>query len=135
MSHRERLLASLAVDVAGGTLGQAFAAHIRIAASAGITRAELNEALDVIAEYSTVRAWEAAIVLDRILQSVPEALSGSKIAGDKHAEPRVVDSNVEVEKYDRSVLNKPDASGLAISKRALSKNSRVALLARATPRT
>lgn len=114
LSHRERLLASLAVDVASGTLGQAFAAHIRMAASAGITRAELNEALDAIAEYSTVRAWEAAIVLDRILQSVPEALSGSTIAGDKDAEPRVVDSNVEVEKYDRSVLNKPDASGFAI---------------------
>lgn len=114
LSHRERLFASLAVDVAGGTLGEAFAAHTRMAASAGITRTELNEALDVIAEYSTVRAWDAAIALDRILRSGPEALSGSKIAGDRDAEPRTVDSNVEVEKYERSVLNKPDASGLAI---------------------
>lgn len=114
LSHRERLFASLAVDVAGGTLGEAFAAHTRMAASAGITRTELNEALDVIAEYSTVRAWEAAIALDRILRFGPEALSGSKIAGDMDAEPRTLDSNVEVEKYERSVLNKPDASGLAI---------------------
>ncbi|MFB6451290.1 DUF3224 domain-containing protein [Bradyrhizobium tunisiense] len=114
LSHRERLFASLAVDVAGGTLGEAFAAHIRMAASAGITRTELNEALDVIAEYSTVRAWDAAIVLDGILRSGTEALNGTKIAGARDTEPRTVDSSVEVEKYDRSLLNKPDASGLAI---------------------
>lgn len=114
LSHRERLFASLAIDVAGGTLGQAFAAHARMALRAGITRAEIHEALRVIAEFSTVRAWEAIIVLDRTLGSAPEALSGSTVAADRDSRPRTVESNVEVESYEKSVLDKSDASGLAI---------------------
>jgi alkylhydroperoxidase/carboxymuconolactone decarboxylase family protein YurZ len=114
LSHRERLLASLAIDIAGGTLGQAFGAHARMALHAGITPAEIHEALRVLAEYSTVKAWEATIAFDRILRSGPKAAGGSTGSDDSNYEPRVVESNVAVEKYDRTVLNKPDASGLAI---------------------
>lgn len=114
LSHRERLLASLAIDVAGGTLGHAFAAHARMAIGAGVTLAEIHEALRVLAEYSTVRAWEAAIALERILRSGPENVIGAVVGAGKNGEPRTVESTVEVARYDKAVLDTADASGLAI---------------------
>ncbi|MCG2641397.1 MULTISPECIES: DUF3224 domain-containing protein [Bradyrhizobium] len=115
LGHRERLFASLTIDVVSGTLGQVFAAHACMALQAGITVAEMHEALRVLAEYSTVRAWEAAIALESVLRFAPVSHGGALAAhGEARYEPRMVESNVEVEKYERSVLNETDASGLAI---------------------
>ncbi|GGI22832.1 DUF3224 domain-containing protein [Bradyrhizobium guangdongense] len=113
LDHRERLFASFAIDIVSGTLGQAFAAHVWMALRAGITAAEMHEALRVLAEYSTVRAWEATIALEGALRSTPRS-QGGLAAGQGSCEPRTVASKVEVEKYERSVLNEADASGLAI---------------------
>jgi alkylhydroperoxidase/carboxymuconolactone decarboxylase family protein YurZ len=114
LSHRERLFASLAIDVVGGTLGEAFAAHVCMALRAGITAAEMHEALRVLAEYSTVKAWEGTIALESALRSAPRSQGDLAAPGEGSCEPRTVESKVEVEKYERSVLSEADASGLAI---------------------
>lgn len=114
LDHRERLFASFAIDVVSGTLGQAFAAHVCMALRAGITAAEMHEALRVLAEYSTVRAWEGTISLEGALRSAPRSQGGLVSPGEGSCEPRTVASKVEVEKYDRSVLSEADASGVAI---------------------
>ncbi|MBR0913885.1 DUF3224 domain-containing protein [Bradyrhizobium japonicum] len=114
LSHRERLFASLAIDIASGALGRAFAAHARMALGAGITLAEMHEALRVLAEYSTVRAWEATLVLESALRSAPTSRGGLVARGERGREPRTVESSVEVERYERSVVNEADASGLSI---------------------
>ncbi|WP_298873174.1 DUF3224 domain-containing protein [uncultured Bradyrhizobium sp.] len=114
LSHRERIFASLAIDVVGGSLGQAFAAHARMGLAAGIAAADLHEAFRVLAEYSTVRAWEATVALESSLRCCPKTQSGLPRLGDRTREPRVLESKVEVERYERSVLDHTDASGLAI---------------------
>lgn len=114
LGHRERLFASLAIDVVSGTLGRAFAAHACMALRAGVTVAEMHEALRVLAEYSTVRAWEATIALESALRSLPGSQGGLAALREGSFEPRTVESKVEVEKYEKSVLNEADASGLAI---------------------
>jgi alkylhydroperoxidase/carboxymuconolactone decarboxylase family protein YurZ len=114
LSRRERVLASLAIDIASGTFGQAFAAHVRMALAAGVTRIELHEALRALAEYSTARAWEATIAVERLLRSATDMGDAPAVPGFDRCQPRTVESSVEVLKYERTVLNKPDASGLAI---------------------
>lgn len=110
LSHRERLFANLAVDIVAGTLGPTFAAHVAMAFRAGITPAEIREALRVLAEYSTARAWEAAMAHEQILRSLPLEAAGA----DADSEPRTIASTVEVARYEKTILDKDDASGLAI---------------------
>ena len=114
LNQRERLFASLAIDVVSGTFGQAFAAHVCMALRAGITVTEMHEALRALAEYSTVKAWEATFALGGALRSAPGCQGGLATRGKASFRPRTAESQVEVEKYERSVLNEADASGLAI---------------------
>src|SRR5262245_21167808 len=66
LTRRERSLATLAVDVIGGTLGAPFRSHLAVAASAGITRNDLRAAMKVLAEFSIPKVWEALVALRQI---------------------------------------------------------------------
>lgn len=69
LTRRERCLAAFAVDVVGGTLGAPFAAHVRLARAAGLTRAELHVALRALAEFSIPKAWQALEALAPLMQT------------------------------------------------------------------
>jgi 4-carboxymuconolactone decarboxylase len=66
LTPRERSFATLAVDVVGGTLGAPFQAHVALARNAGVSEKELQTAINVLAEFSIPKAWEALIALRRI---------------------------------------------------------------------
>jgi 4-carboxymuconolactone decarboxylase len=67
LSIRERCLATLAVDVIGGTLGAPFEAHVRLCRQAGLTKAECQAAVRILAEFSIPKAWQALVVLDSLV--------------------------------------------------------------------
>ncbi|TIR15848.1 MAG: carboxymuconolactone decarboxylase family protein [Mesorhizobium sp.] len=66
LSHRERALAMLAIDIVGGTLGSPFDRHVAIARRVGLAKEELSEMIEILSEFSFPRAWQAAEALQRI---------------------------------------------------------------------
>jgi alkylhydroperoxidase/carboxymuconolactone decarboxylase family protein YurZ len=63
LSRHERCLATLAVDVVGGTLGATFDVHLEMAKNAGLSLAELKALLRILAEFSTPKAWQALVAM------------------------------------------------------------------------
>jgi alkylhydroperoxidase/carboxymuconolactone decarboxylase family protein YurZ len=59
-------LASLAVDVLGGTLTAPFEAHVVLAKEAGLTTEELHAGIRILAEFSVPKAWEAFVALKKL---------------------------------------------------------------------
>jgi len=122
LTRRERSLATLAVDIIGGTLGSPFGSHLALAVNAGISRKDLRAAIKVLAEFSIAKVWEALIALrqfegERSEHQEPEDannLGVRSMTGAKDANHKTTQSDVAVTKYLRDEVSPADSSGLAI---------------------
>jgi 4-carboxymuconolactone decarboxylase len=63
LTRRERSFATLAVDVIGGTLGTPYRVHLKLAEEAGVTIKDIHAAMQVLAEFSIPKAWQALAAL------------------------------------------------------------------------
>jgi len=122
LTRRERLFATLAVDVIGGTLGPPFRSHLALAGDAGISGKDLRAAMEVLAEFSIPKVWEALIALRRCESETSEHLPPADASSlrvrpmsrAKDANHTTTQSDVAVTKYVREELSPTDSSGLAI---------------------
>jgi len=122
LTRRERALATLAVDVIGGTLGSPFRSHLALAADAGISGKDLHAAMKVLAEFSIPKVWEALIALrqfegetsERLAPGDANNLRARSMTRANNADHTTTQSDVAVTKYVREELSPADSSGLAI---------------------
>jgi 4-carboxymuconolactone decarboxylase len=69
VNTRERVLATIAVDVMYQTLDEPFALHLELARQAGATEAQVRNVFHLVAEYGIEKTWRAFQALDKHLTS------------------------------------------------------------------